>query len=238
MISPLQIPTVTQEDLYAFHARHFGSPAPRQPFRTEQEPYNNATYEETFQVENDDLGYYPDGAKRTLTDDQIAMFRHSEIYSILRERQVRRENLEAEGGEQSETMVAQSEEAVEATALSDEEGEVQSDGGVKEVLATAPDTTPQFAEATPARQKRKREDADTSYVHGRKHASRSTRGFVRELDSAATEDQILDYGDEPSAAEVSRQCEAETTQVTGSHPEGQACPTEGKKIWWPIIQAT
>lgn len=36
--------------------------------------------------EEDDLGYYPDGVKRTLTDEQIAMFRHSEIQALLRER--------------------------------------------------------------------------------------------------------------------------------------------------------
>ena len=165
------------------------------------------------------------------------MFRHSEIYSILRERQVRKENLEAEGGEQCQPFVAPLEEAVEATTLSDEEGEVQSDGEVKEVLAMAPETTPQFVEVPHARQKRKREGTDTDYGHGRKHASRSTRGFVRELDSAAAEDQILDYGNEPSAAEVPSGFEAQTTEVPGSHPESQARPTKGKKIWWPIIQA-
>jgi hypothetical protein len=37
------------------------------------------------------LGYYPDGVKRTLTDEQIAIFRHSEIQTLLRERRKRRE---------------------------------------------------------------------------------------------------------------------------------------------------
>jgi len=36
--------------------------------------------------EEDALGYYPDGVKRTLTDEQIAIFRHSEIETLLRER--------------------------------------------------------------------------------------------------------------------------------------------------------
>lgn len=35
--------------------------------------------------EDDGLGYYDDGVKRTLTDAQIAIFRHSEIQSLLRE---------------------------------------------------------------------------------------------------------------------------------------------------------
>lgn len=35
--------------------------------------------EEQQWEEEDDLGYYDDGVKRTLTDDQIAMFRHTEL---------------------------------------------------------------------------------------------------------------------------------------------------------------
>lgn len=41
---------------------------------------------------DDGLGYYPDGVKRTLTDEQIAMFRHSEIQALLRKRRRGREN--------------------------------------------------------------------------------------------------------------------------------------------------
>lgn len=36
--------------------------------------------------EDNDLGYYADGTKRTLTDVQIAIFRHSEIQTLLRDR--------------------------------------------------------------------------------------------------------------------------------------------------------
>jgi hypothetical protein len=43
--------------------------------------------EYTEEAEDDDgLGYYDDGVKRTLTDAQIAIFRHSEIQALLRER--------------------------------------------------------------------------------------------------------------------------------------------------------
>jgi hypothetical protein len=45
--------------------------------------------EDTTINDNDDdddgLGYYEDGVKRTLTDEQIAMFRHSELEAICRE---------------------------------------------------------------------------------------------------------------------------------------------------------
>lgn len=37
-------------------------------------------------TEEDDLGYYEDGTKRTLTDEQIAIFRHTEIQALLRDR--------------------------------------------------------------------------------------------------------------------------------------------------------
>lgn len=47
--------------------------------------------EEYYEEEDDGLGYYPDGTKRTLTDEQIAMFRHSEIQAILRKRRLIRE---------------------------------------------------------------------------------------------------------------------------------------------------
>ena len=189
-------------------------------------------------MEGDDLGYYPDGVKRTLTDDQIAMFRHSEIYAILRERQVRKENLEAEGGDQVQTLIYEPEESVEATALSDEEGEVRSDGEVKDVFATVPKSAPQHLEATHAGKKRKIRDADTGSGHGRKYASRSARGFVRELDSASAEAQILDYDDEPSTAQGFKQAEVPAGQVTERDRESQARPVEGKKIWWPTIEAT
>lgn len=229
---------MTQDDLYAFHARLFGSPAPKQLFCTEQDPYNDACYEDIFEVENDDLGYYPDGVKRTLTDDQIAMFRHSEIYSILRERQVRKENLEAEGGEGPETMLSQPEEAVEATMFLEEEGEVHSEEELKEVLATVPETPAQQAGVMRSRKKHKREDTDTGYVYGKTHASRSARGFVRELDSVVAEDHILDYGDEPSVTEESKHDGFPATTVAEQGRESQAHPIEGKKIWWPIIEAT
>ena len=41
--------------------------------------------------EDDGLGYYDDGVKRTLTDEQIGMFRHSEIEQLVREGKLLRE---------------------------------------------------------------------------------------------------------------------------------------------------
>jgi hypothetical protein len=36
-----------------------------------------------------ELGWYHDGVKRTLTDEQIAMFRHSEIHRLLQQKQIK-----------------------------------------------------------------------------------------------------------------------------------------------------
>jgi hypothetical protein len=113
----LQIPTVTivrvlrpahdnllivaQDDLRAFHAQHFPhAPAPEYILHG-TEPATEATeeYYEEYYEEDDGLGYYPDGTKRTLTDEQIAMFRHSEIHATLRKRQLRKENGELSEGE-------------------------------------------------------------------------------------------------------------------------------------------
>ncbi|KAF1944056.1 hypothetical protein EJ02DRAFT_420636 [Clathrospora elynae] len=86
----LQIPTVTIDDLRAFHANHFPhAPAPEYILHG-IEP--EAAVVDDYCEEDDGLGYYPDGTKRTLTDEQIAMFRHSEIHAILRKRQLRRED--------------------------------------------------------------------------------------------------------------------------------------------------
>ena len=62
-----------QEDLINFHSKHFTV------FGCSQESpeYNDKD-------DGDDLGYYPDGNKRTLTDEQIAIFRHSEIQELLK----------------------------------------------------------------------------------------------------------------------------------------------------------
>jgi hypothetical protein len=38
--------------------------------------------------DDDKLGWYHDGVKRTLTDEQVAMFRHSEIQRLLQQRRL------------------------------------------------------------------------------------------------------------------------------------------------------
>lgn len=77
--------------MLAFHNSHFGTKAANHFTATFLEPTPDVTSALTqdhglAKEEEDDLGYYPDGVKRTLTDEQIAIFRHSEIQALLRER--------------------------------------------------------------------------------------------------------------------------------------------------------
>ncbi|KAL5361716.1 hypothetical protein BJX96DRAFT_176492 [Aspergillus floccosus] len=88
-MSGLQVPPVTLEDLQAFHAKHFPW---AQPASSLAHP-NDATLVDEYVEGDDDLGYYPDGVKRTLTDEQIEIFRHSEIHALLREKQLEEEAL-------------------------------------------------------------------------------------------------------------------------------------------------
>ncbi|PGH12752.1 hypothetical protein AJ79_04113 [Helicocarpus griseus UAMH5409] len=82
MALPSQIPSVTMNDLQEFQARHF--------LQNANDPLYSmmpATGEE--ELVDDELGYYPGGAKRTLTDEQIEIFRHSEIQKLQREKRLK-----------------------------------------------------------------------------------------------------------------------------------------------------
>ncbi|KAL1882183.1 hypothetical protein Daus18300_000669 [Diaporthe australafricana] len=97
---PFPIPHITETDLRSFHIAHFGE-ASSIAFTTEFLGADNAqmnaevhhgedgvdAYYEDEEDDEDGLGYYPDGVKRTLTDEQIAMFRHSETQALQRERE-------------------------------------------------------------------------------------------------------------------------------------------------------
>jgi len=87
----LHVPTITENDLRAFHSRHFaGCPFPA-AFFLEHKVAGDSV--ENY-GDDDGLDSYEDGVKRTLTDEQIAMFRHSEIQALLTERRRRREAAE------------------------------------------------------------------------------------------------------------------------------------------------
>ena len=79
----IEVPTITPEDLLEFHKSHFKTATPigLERLNDEAPVEEKATPLETEEedVEDDGLGYYADGTKRTLTDKQIAFFRSSEL---------------------------------------------------------------------------------------------------------------------------------------------------------------
>jgi hypothetical protein len=53
--------------------------------------YDPTAEEAAYEAEEDDLGTYEDGVKRTLTHEQIELFRHSEIQQLLRAERLKQE---------------------------------------------------------------------------------------------------------------------------------------------------
>ncbi|KAJ5424735.1 hypothetical protein N7445_010708 [Penicillium cf. griseofulvum] len=86
-LASMQVPSVTLDDLQAFQSKHF--------------PEQLAVFPQENDQTADDLGYYPDGVKRTLTDEQIRIFRHSEIHALLRERELKHDEAQYQGRMQS-----------------------------------------------------------------------------------------------------------------------------------------
>ncbi|CEI64351.1 hypothetical protein FVEN_g11033 [Fusarium venenatum] len=86
------IPSVSHDDLFAFHEAHFsqvalasfGSDFIETP--SQDHTQDDAT-SDAWDEEDDGLGYYPDGVKRTLTDEQIEIFRHSELEALRKEKE-------------------------------------------------------------------------------------------------------------------------------------------------------
>jgi hypothetical protein len=58
-----------------------------QPGHTSDGPHPTTDALDAVYQDDDGLGYYPDGVKRTLTDEQIEIFRHSELEGIRREQE-------------------------------------------------------------------------------------------------------------------------------------------------------
>ncbi|KAL9038264.1 MAG: hypothetical protein Q9214_005350 [Letrouitia sp. 1 TL-2023] len=218
----MHIPTVTQEDLYAFHSGIFGAEA------TSNLPSSlitNASEVNEDEVEDeDDLGYYPDGVKRTLTDDQIAMFRHSEIYALLRERQLKREKEKANADGSQSNLVSDSTDFVISILVT--------------TIFTLLSPFSDFMMQERSNESREKRDSRTL----------TARRLARELDDAVTETGDLDYGEDTATSLNTRNQPIDNIygrkQVcyddVYDDPSPSKCsvpskPVEGKKIWWPTI---
>lgn len=79
-----------------FHQQHFlGQAIP------DIQPLSNDNVCVEIEQSSADLGFYEDGVRRTLTDAQVAMFRHSEVQRLLSERR-RQKELEEEQRQKQE----------------------------------------------------------------------------------------------------------------------------------------
>ncbi|KAJ4165023.1 hypothetical protein LMH87_006672 [Akanthomyces muscarius] len=83
-----KLPNILPDELAGFHDAHFSSAALSSFQKDFVLPNSQATLCEGEVAEDweeeDDLGYYEDGVKRTLTDEQIEIFRHSELRELER----------------------------------------------------------------------------------------------------------------------------------------------------------
>jgi hypothetical protein len=89
-----KIPQISSDELLEFHQSHFSNEAAAgfgQSFTSlpPQQVSEDQLYKEWEEEdeEDDGLGYYEDGVKRTLTDEQIEIFRHSELRELERQRE-------------------------------------------------------------------------------------------------------------------------------------------------------
>ena len=218
-----------QEDLLVFHARVYGKPFtgiladPKSPsFVTDEEHAD----------EDDGLGYYDDGAKRTLTDEQIAIFRHSEIQFLLRARRQTQEKMTSEykdipRSKEMENGVWGVEEA-EDTEKGVEEGEV-SDEDDEEEYTRFLEAELKEMELAASRQKKKGGQGQSS------RGMISTRRTVREMDAVVSTNDALDYGDEAEDTPVISDNFSATRRIGGPGDNGSNGAVEGRKIWWPVL---
>ncbi|KAL8932995.1 MAG: hypothetical protein Q9216_006570 [Gyalolechia sp. 2 TL-2023] len=186
----------------------------------------------------DDLGFYPDGVKRTLTDEQISMFRHSEVYSLLRERQLQKENWEADGASNPNPPETGSPETGSPLAdLGQTIGEAEdTQANVKASNRMA------MAGNTFTKKRKHNADGDQTWQ------SATSRRHIRELDDAVPDAGLLDYGDGPDTdragkypklqeasprARVDYEDQEDQTKELGR--ESSKLPKQGRKIWWPTI---
>lgn len=104
---------ISQDDLRDFHAKHFPhAPTPEHILHGVED----GPAEEYYEEEEGALGFYDDGTPRTLTDEQIVMFRHSEIQAIIRKRRLERENGNGSEEGEAEESVAESASKAESPA--------------------------------------------------------------------------------------------------------------------------
>ncbi|KAM0712322.1 hypothetical protein Q7P37_011417 [Cladosporium fusiforme] len=217
---PLTIPTVTEDDLLSFQFTHFGDDTKPDTFFVDPEHALNY-HPGLDELGDDGLGWYEDGVKRTLTDEQIEMFRHTELEELMRKRR-----LEAEAEEQEVDDYADDDDDEYEPTLPDAlssappQSPLSEASSLEQELSTKATTantkqrqssdklrqsnrsqTPngrhhQRKKEIPYEQRHKRKWEN--YIDGNDpvHGSMTRRRLVRELDEQRAESVSIDYGDE------------------------------------------
>ncbi|KAK8016389.1 hypothetical protein PG993_014578 [Apiospora rasikravindrae] len=196
-------PNVSQADIAAFHAAHFSLTA-LQHFSADFIENSTAANDDTYDAndeyfegeEEDDLGYYSDGVKRTLTDEQIAIFRHSELETLRREKANGTKNSNSQSG-QGENRPADTDSTKQDNGQQvsgSEDGELESD---------TPQPISAAAKRKKARKNRKkaRNSAHNSQQHEPGWFKKNVKPDLRKRtwDKVETGMDSLDYEDAPQA---------------------------------------
>lgn len=150
------------------------------------------------------------------------MFRNSEIYALIRQRQVRKENEEAEFGVEA----ASATEKPKVTSTHEPEDLIVDEGDSgedEEEYLRFLETEKRKAEANNERNKRRKTKPD-AHTH---------RRIARELDIVAIDEQMLDYDEGPS--KPTEASNTDSQRHMGEHQARDRRP-EGRTIWWPYIQ--
>lgn len=209
--------------------------------------------EDESNYEDDDLGYYPDGVKRTLTDEQIAMFRHSEIYSLVRKQQIQIETRDVDesvdpgplhqGSTSYDVANMRNELDIRDSDSNDDEEYIKFLEAEKRQM----EADQKHTEAVHKAKKRKFDRIDGSKPHNR---APTHRRIARELDEAISSHDLLDYGEEKSETpdhlkehphdddnQGLKEMNSETLTTIHTTSASNPCdPPKGRKIWWPIIE--
>ena len=167
------------------------------------------------------------------------MFRHSEIYALLRARQVKKENEDPGSGEGPRALKLQPDSLAMAQDVPEEDlnGNDNSDDEA-EYAAFLEAEQKQFRDQA-ACNKRKRSAPNFAQERNK---DRSTRRITREMDSVGVDETVLDYGDEPKEQRLHQELDDLNGRKRVKYDDAEtssAAPVkpviEGRKIWWPTI---
>ena len=216
-------------------------------------------------MEDDDgLGWYPDGVKRTLTDEQIAMFRHSEIQAILRakrhQREMKSSDSEARSDGEPEIKMYDEEPSMLGPFIMDsgqhepledvEDGEIDEEDDEEEYARFIEKERQEFESVALLMKAKKGRE-----IFKNTGRTTSTRRRVRELDEIAGGNDVLDYGDKPTVSPIPAKAGAADLNPSGgsgtmsafqghqvdesnyANSHSQTRAATGRKIWWPTIRS-